>query len=755
MKKIIDMEREKGMKFAVSRFLVFGVAASLLALSGCKTEEDYKKERIAKAQEQFEAAKKRELPSDKVLSLQDCIKLAMEHNLDLKVQNLEKDAARSVLWAEILGMLPDFSLTEGFTARSNQPGSRSKAVEQSGETYDYSTSQDKNINNLSVDLAFSLLDFGLAFFNSQQSHDRMLLKQHQIDRMRQNLTLDVVRAYFKVAAAQRAVDITQSLLDQCKNRSAMIDKLQKQKKITPFRAFEEINRLLAMEKRLSNYTRVYENSCVELRALLGVYPSVNIIVDDTVLDRDPAMELPDIELLEQMAILKRPELYEIDIQRHINILECRKTILMMLPNVQLYMDLVNNNNSFLYHQTWWELAIRAAYNALKTPQHLARYMAYSDQADIEQLRSFAQAITVMSQVRIARADIVSTRQKYEINRREYRNYSEHLKKELAARAVRGTVSELDLDHLRMTVAETEIERLLALGACHVAYYRMLNAIGVSNLDPALQDALKAELAAGAKRAEKELARARIEYEKKQEEAENARIARILFDEGMKKQSASQLLAASEYYRRAAEKGNASAMFCLGKLYWSGKGVPRDRKTAIRYFRRAASEGNVESMVMLGWIYYRGNELVKRNLSESRKYYQLAVDNGDDRSFYWLGVVCYEAKDYDAAMDSFKKAARIDPESVSFGGKSAGEQKSIRNGRALAMVRIGCMYRDGQGKEGVDHDKARQWFERAAKLGNPSAMNNLSMMYAVGDGVPKDPALSEEWFRKYEQAEAKQ
>ena len=755
MKKIIDMEREKGMKFAVSRFLVFGVAASLLALSGCKTEEDYKKERIAKAQEQFEAAKKRELPSDKVLSLQDCIKLAMEHNLDLKVQNLEKDAARSVLWAEILGMLPDFSLTEGFTARSNQPGSRSKAVEQSGETYDYSTSQDKNINNLSVDLAFSLLDFGLAFFNSQQSHDRMLLKQHQIDRMRQNLTLDVVRAYFKVAAAQRAVDITQSLLDQCKNRSAMIDKLQKQKKITPFRAFEEINRLLAMEKRLSNYTRVYENSCVELRALLGVYPSVNIIVDDTVLDRDPAMELPDIELLEQMAILKRPELYEIDIQRHINILECRKTILMMLPNVQLYMDLVNNNNSFLYHQTWWELAIRAAYNALKTPQHLARYMAYSDQADIEQLRSFAQAITVMSQVRIARADIVSTRQKYEINRREYRNYSEHLKKELAARAVRGTVSELDLDHLRMTVAETEIERLLALGACHVAYYRMLNAIGVSNLDPALQDALKAELAAGAKRAEKELARARIEYEKKQEEAENARIARILFDEGMKKQSASQLLAASEYYRRAAEKGNASAMFCLGKLYWSGKGVPRDRKTAIRYFRRAASEGNVESMVMLGWIYYRGNELVKRNLSESRKYYQLAVDNGDDRSFYWLGVVCYEAKDYDAAMDSFKKAARIDPESVSFGGKSAGEQKSIRNGRALAMVRIGCMYRDGQGKEGVDHDKARQWFERAAKLGNPSAMNNLSMMYAVGDGVPKDPALSEDWFRKYEQAEAKQ
>ena len=759
--KMMNMNRtrENGMKFATSRAIVFGTAAALLFLSGCKTEEDYKKERIEKAQEQFETLKKKELPADKVLSLHDCIKLAMEHNMDIKVQNMEKDAAKNLLWAEILGMLPDLSVTDNFTTRFNQPGSRSKAVDQDGDTYDYSTSQDKSINNLSVDLAFSLLDFGLAFFNSQQGHDRVLLKQRQIERLRQNLTLDVVRAYFKVAAAQRAVDLTNNLLLQCRKRSAVIERLQKQKRITPFRAFEEINRLLTMEKRLSNYTRVYENACVELRALLGVYPSVNIIVDDTILDKDPEMELPEIELLEQMAILKRPELFEIDIQRHLNILECRKTLLMMLPNVQFYMDLVNNSNSFLYHQTWWELAIRAAYNALKTPQHLARYMAYSDQADIEKMRSFAQAITVMSQVRIAKADIAASRQKYELNRRENRNFSEHLQKEQAKKPVIGTVSELELDHLRMAVAETEIERLLALGSCHIAYYRLLNAVGVENLDPATQSALKKELEAGAKRAEKELARARAEYEKKQAEAENARIARLLFDEGMKKQSASQMLAASEYYRRAAQKGNASAMFCLGKLYWvGGKDVDRDYTAAVRWFKAAAKAGNVEAMVTLGWVYYRGigeGKIVSPSLRQSRKYYQLAVDNGDDRSWYWLGAVCYELNDYETAMAAFKKAARIEPAGAAFFDKSLPEQRAIQDSRALAMVRIGCMYREGKGSEGVNYGKAKEWFERAAELGDPSAMNNLSLMYAVGDGVKKDAALSDEWFKKYEQAIKKQ
>ena len=752
--KNMNRTRENGMKSAASRVIAFGTAAALLVMCGCKTEEDYKKERIAKAQKQFDAVKQRELPAEKILTLKECIKLALDHNMEIKVQNMEKDAAKNLLWAEILGMLPDLSVTDHFTTRSNQPGSRSKAVTSDGDTYDYSTSQDKTINNLSVDMAFSLLDFGLAFFNSQQSHDRLLQKQRQIERLRQNLTLDVVRAYFKVASAQRAVDITQELIRQCRNHASVIDRLQKQKIITPFRAFEERNRLLNMEKRLSNYTRVYENSCVELRALLGVYPSVNVIVDDTVLDKDPEIDLPEIELLEQMAILKRPELFEIDIQRHINILECRKTLLMMLPNVQIYMDLVNNNNSFLYYQTWWELAIRAAYNALKTPQHLARYMAYSDQADVEKVRSFAKAITVMSQVRIAKADIVSSRQKYELNRREHRNYSEHLKKEQAKKAVRGTASELELDYLRMTVAETEIERLLALGACHISYYRLLNAIGVENLDPSTQTALKAELEAGAKRAEKELARARAEYEKKQEEAENARIARMLFDEGMKKQSASQMLAASEYYRRAAQKGNASAMFCLGKLYWTGKGVERDQTTAIRWFRAAADAGNVEAMVMMGWAYYRSlgdGKIVARNLKMARRYYQLAVDNGDDRSYYWLGVVCYDLGDYEAAMTNFKKAARIDPEGSMFAEKTRSEQRSIRNSRALAMVRIGCMYREGKGGEGVNYFKAKEWFERAAKLGEPAAMNNLSMMYAAGDGVKKDAELSEEWFKKYEKA----
>lgn len=730
MKKHIKMEVVMW-KPQISLILAFGMASALF-LSSCKTEDDYRKERVQRAAEQFEKAKKREIPNDKVLSLQDCLKLAMEHNLEIKVQNMERDAAKNMMIAEILGMLPDLSITDSYTARSNQPGSRSKAIASDGETYGYSTSSDKNLNNMSVDLAFSLLDFGLAFFNSQQSHDRLLMKEKQIQRIRQNLILDVVRAYFKVAATQRAIDVTTNLLNECKHRYTLIEKLRKENKITPFRAFEEINRFLDMEKRLTNYTRNYEISCMELRSLLGVYPSVSIIVDDSVLDKMPAFDFPDIELLEQIAVLKRPELYEIDIQRHINILECRKTILMMLPNVNLYVDFINNNNSFLYNQTWWELAVRAAYNALKTPQHIARYMAYSDQADIEELRSFAQAITVMSQVRIAKADIVSTRERFEINRKENRNYSEHLKKAQAIKVVQGSLSQLELDHLRLTTAETEIERLMSLGAYHIAHYRLMNAIGMEKLDAQTQKELKNELDQAMVRASAELEKARVEYARKQAAAEDARIARILFDDGVKYYNQQKPEAALEYFKRAAQKGNASAMFCIGKLYWAGKGVPQDRKTAAKYFQDAADHGNVEAMVATAWLYYKG-DVVGRNLSQAGKYYRMAAENGDDRSYYWLGSIRYEAGDYKEAMEFFKKAARV--------------------GDLPSMVRVGCLYRDGKGDE-RNFARAMEWFKRAADKGDADAMNNISMMYAIGEGVTKDPKIAEEWFKKFEAASVK-
>ena len=498
--------------FSAAVLTVAALSAALLA--GCKSEEDFRNERAENAMKHFETSRFKQPADGKVLTLRDCIELAQKNNLELKVRQLEEQVAREQKTAEMLGMLPELNIKNSFTARSNTAASSSRKLEGSGMTYGYSTSTDRNVNVFSTELALSTLDFGLAFFNTVQAGDRELMRQQRLRRTSQNLTLDVVKSYFRVAAAQRAIGITRKLLEDCRGRYELIEKLSKSKAITPFRAFDETRQFVDMEKRLTNYIRSYENSCVELRALLGLDPSGQIRLDESVLDTIPRMEFPDLALMEQIALLERPELYETDMRKHVNVTECRKELVKMIPSARLFIDFNNDNNSYLYHASWYGIGITAAYNLLKLPQHIAAYMAYDSMADAEEARAYSLGVGIMAQVRISHADLLSVKERFAIDDRVCKTYRKNLQWALANSKTTGELSQLELDHIRLETAEKEIARTVSLGNMYVAYFQVLNTLGVSKIDADSVDSLKSELEAARLRAEGELLKAETAYNKK-------------------------------------------------------------------------------------------------------------------------------------------------------------------------------------------------------------------------------------------------
>ena len=517
----------------ISNLLTLSViSAGILFLAGCKSFDEYQEERLAKAVAHFKRAQFSNIPEGKVLTLNECFAMARANNLDLKVYGLEEKVSKEMRTFEILGMLPELNISDNLTSRNNTPASSSRQVNGAPGpgTYSYSQSQDRTVNYFNIDLALSVVDFGLAFFNTCQAHDRMLLRQQYTRRAEQNLVLETVRVYFQVAAAQRAIKVTRQLLEDCKNRYQLIEKMGETGEITPFRAFDETKRFVEMEKRLTNYIRSYENSCVELRSLLGLYPNSEIKVDDTILDVIPEFTFPEIELMEQIALMKRPELFEIDMQKHINVLECRKTIVSMFPNVRMFIDFTNSNNSFLYHSSWIELGIRAAYNLLTIPRQLHRYFAYSAQVDAEEYRSYAQAVAVMAQVRIAHANLMATREQLNIDLKINQAYRKHLSRAEESGRISGELSQLELAHMRLATAETDIERYLSIGNYYVSYYRVLNTLGIENLHETTVADLKQKLADERTRAAEELAKAKAEFEAAEAaakaEAEKAAVVKV-------------------------------------------------------------------------------------------------------------------------------------------------------------------------------------------------------------------------------------
>ena len=82
----------------------------------------------------------------------------------------------------------------------------------------------------------------------------------------------------------------------------------------------------------------------------------------------------------------------------------------------------------------------------------------------------------------------------------YNSYDDYLQAALKNRAVGGTLSQLDVDHIRLVATQTNIDCLISLGEYYVAYYRLLNVMGLKHLDSRTAEELKEELQLASERA---------------------------------------------------------------------------------------------------------------------------------------------------------------------------------------------------------------------------------------------------------------
>ena len=68
--------------------------------------------------------------------------------------------------------------------------------------------------------------------------------------------------------------------------------------------------------------------------------------------------------------------------------------------------------------------------------------------------------------------------------------------------------------------------------------------------------------------------------------------------------------------------------------------------------------------------------------------------------------------------------------------------------ALSTSRLAEIYHRGQFGHGApDYAKAREWYEKAADMGDAYAMYNLGALYQDGQGVAQDYAKARELFEK--------
>lgn len=184
---------------------------------------------------------------------------------------------------------------------------------------------------------------------------------------------------------------------------------------------------------------------------------------------------------------------------------------------------------------------------------------------------------------------------------------------------------------------------------------------------------------------------------------------------------------AESQRKAAEKGDADAMFNMGVMYHNGQGVQQDYREAMHWFRKAADKGVAEAMFGVGAIYHNGRGVLQDS-RQAMNWFRKAGKRGHPGAMFNLASMYHQGlctpQDYRKAMRWFRKAAD--------------------KGNVDAMVNLALMYNKGEGVPQNCYPQAKRWFRKAAERGNTKAMCNMAVMYWKGQGVPQDYRKAYAW-----------
>lgn len=224
--------------------------------------------------------------------------------------------------------------------------------------------------------------------------------------------------------------------------------------------------------------------------------------------------------------------------------------------------------------------------------------------------------------------------------------------------------------------------------------------------------------------------------------------------------------AVEWYQKAAGQGYTPAQYSLGKAYATGNGVPKDVAKAVEWYQKAAAQMDSDASFDLGEMYREGNG-VPKDVFKAVEWYQKAAKDGNFEASTILGTIYAIGdgvpKDATKAVEWYQKAVAqkhfVDPDAQFFLGVmfATGEgvtkdqisgvewiQKAADRGHVLAQIVLGEMYAKGDGVP-MDAAKAVEWYQKAAGQLDPMAQFNLGVMYAKGQGVVRDMVLAYAWF----------
>ncbi len=410
------------------------------------------------------------------LSFQDVVSRVMKYNLDFRLRMMEATLAQSRLDVGNWDMWPKLMANAGWLTRNNDSGGQSVVIGSPNQPGTPSTSQERTRTVGGLEFSWNVLDFGVSYYRAKALADQALIAEERKRKVLQNLMQDSRIAYWRALGAQRLSDKIADLMKRSNLALARARQIEQQGLLPQAQALAYQRALLDSTTLLQIRRQDLEIARAELSALMNLAPGTQFRLVD---NEEPILPaLPgDLAKLEDVALKQRPELREEDYRRRISASDTRRAVLSALPNLSFDAGYKYDSNKYLYNNSWAQAGLRFSTDLFRLLSLGSIKRAGKAQLEVDDTRRLAQAMAILTQVRVAAL-------RYNLSRDELKvmSASAQVDRRLAnfarASASSRVDSELELISTEARALLSAYQRQIAYANAQGAWGRLYNSLGL-------------------------------------------------------------------------------------------------------------------------------------------------------------------------------------------------------------------------------------------------------------------------------------
>ncbi|MDB9817878.1 TolC family protein [Pelagibacterales bacterium] len=390
------------MRILTSKF--FSLLLLFIFLSACaRTPVPISDERILQSIEADLANLKYE-DSIESIDLYKAISLAIRNNRDLRVEVMNSALQQRQNNLLKFDMLPDLAANAGYSEYTRyQP---STSVTSNNDTSPealsdptYTVGAEKWQTTRDIEFTWNALDFGLSYIRAGQQANRYLIAKELERKSIQNITRDVIRAYWNAKAAENLLQKLSPLLVKVEIALKDSKYIEELTLSAPVDALLYQKELLDIQRTLQTQKRALINSKTELATLMGLLPSEGFQLIDT-LKPLATIDLSVTEM-EEVALFSRPELMESRYLKRISNKEAKASMVSLLPGLKFNAAYAYNSNKYLMNQDSTQYGVSIGANLLNVFSAPSVKKANDANNQLATEQHLAISMTILSQVHLA------------------------------------------------------------------------------------------------------------------------------------------------------------------------------------------------------------------------------------------------------------------------------------------------------------------------------------------------------------------